>query len=128
MTAGMGLPSAPYTSLVGFRPDGCTPGAKIEIQLSAEAFAQLLEHGATGAVASVNLVLTDGTPRSGTVSDTWTSRRSCSAAANRPISGSLRSRLEIHSHRHDSAVNGVSARFTQVGPDGAFTGADAVAA
>jgi hypothetical protein len=44
--------------LAGFRPDGLSPGAKIEIRLSAEAFAQLLEHGATGAVESANLVLT----------------------------------------------------------------------
>jgi hypothetical protein len=60
MTEGMGLPRGPiHLNLIGFRPDGFASGAKIEIQLSAEAFAQLLEHGATGAVESANLVLTE---------------------------------------------------------------------
>ncbi len=59
MTEGMGLPDGPiHLHLVGFRPDGFSPGAKIEIRLSAEAFTQLLEHGATGAVEAANLVLT----------------------------------------------------------------------
>jgi hypothetical protein len=60
MTEGMGLPRGPiHLYLIGFRPDGFASGAKIEIQLSAEAFAQLLEHGTTGAVESANLVLTE---------------------------------------------------------------------
>jgi hypothetical protein len=59
MTEGMGLPGGPiHLHLIGFRPEDFAPGAKIEIRLSAEAFAQLLEHGVTGAVESANLVLT----------------------------------------------------------------------
>jgi hypothetical protein len=60
MAKDMGLPGGPvHLSLIGFRPDGFAPGVKIEILLSAEAFAQLLEHGATGAVENSNLVLTE---------------------------------------------------------------------
>jgi hypothetical protein len=59
MTEGMGLPDGPiHVHLVGFRPDGFSPGAKIDIRLSAEAFAQLLGDGATGAAETANLVLT----------------------------------------------------------------------
>jgi hypothetical protein len=59
MTEGMGVPKGPiHVHLVGFRPDGFLPGAKIDIRLSIEAFAQLLEHGATSAVETANLVLT----------------------------------------------------------------------
>ena len=60
MTERMGLPGGPiHLNLIGFDPYGLLREPRSKSSCPPRPFAQLLEHGATGAVESANLVLTE---------------------------------------------------------------------